>query len=117
MLSENDLRHGDETTALHRLQEALALDPDFVRGWNAYAEVMLRSHRFPEAAIALRRALSLRPAHPLIHLNVARLYRLQNNTASAHRELNACAVALEGTPERDTYFPAITAEQNLLKNP
>ncbi|MEO0399295.1 MAG: tetratricopeptide repeat protein [Pseudomonadota bacterium] len=61
-LAKLHLLSGDETTALERIDEALAIDPEDAEAIGVKAAIMFRSSNRDEALALARRALAIKPA-------------------------------------------------------
>ncbi|HET7730306.1 MAG TPA: tetratricopeptide repeat protein [Usitatibacter sp.] len=77
------LDRGDAAAALQAFQAATNADPKNVRAWNNLGIALQALERIDEAIRAFVHTLSLDPAYPLAHFNLARLYRLRGDRKRA----------------------------------
>ena len=69
-----DFAVGDEAGALTKLNEAVALAPDFFEAWLAKAEVHFAQRQFDDALQAGETALSLKPKDIHVHTSLSRIW-------------------------------------------
>src|SRR6202000_1552830 len=112
--AQNDRAQGHDILARQKLTEALRLNPDFVRGLNASADLALQMGRLSQAEGFPRRVLSLPPNHPLPRLHLDHLCRLKKAPVAENQELQICVTDLVGTRELQDYEPLLRQEMQLL---
>jgi tetratricopeptide (TPR) repeat protein len=69
-----DFALGDESAALAKLEEAVAVDASCFEAWLAKAEVHFSLRQFDEALAAGEQALVLRPKDIHIHTSLSRIW-------------------------------------------
>jgi len=78
-----DFAVGDETGALTKLNEAVALAPDFFEAWLAKAEVHFAQRQFDDALQAGEMALNLKPKDIHIHTSLSRIWMERGDKTKA----------------------------------
>jgi tetratricopeptide (TPR) repeat protein len=78
-----DFAVGDEAGALTKLNEAVALAPDFFEAWLAKAEVHFAQRQFDDALQAGEKALNLKPKDIHIHTSLSRIWMERGDKTKA----------------------------------
>jgi tetratricopeptide (TPR) repeat protein len=76
---------GDVTTAEENFRRALVLDPKLDRAWYGLGLVLIRQHRYDEAAAALKRNTELQPMSPYGWYQLARVHMDRQQPDEARR--------------------------------
>lgn len=69
-----DFTMGDDSSAVTKLEEALAIDSESFEAWHALAEVHFSARRFQEALTAAEKAHGLRPDDVFINTSLSRIW-------------------------------------------
>lgn len=88
------IRQGDLDEAIHNLEIATVLAPEWAPGWVNMGVAFMRMGKEEEAFDALQKALAVEPGNSSAMINLSRVYRNQGRTEEANNALRAAA---EGT--------------------
>ena len=76
---------GDISAAEANFRRALAMDPKLDRAWYGLGLVLIRQHRYDEAAAALKRNTELQPMSPYGWYQLARVHMVRQQPEEARR--------------------------------
>lgn len=88
----------DLDTAVARIEQQLALNPDDVRGWTVIAPAYTEMGRFADAAQAYRRVIELSGATPKLQTSLAEALLLEADGAGSDEAMSLLRAAADGDP-------------------
>lgn len=80
-----DFALGENETALRKLREAVARQPDSFEAWHALTEIHFSMRQLDEALEAGQKALAVAPEDIHIHTSLSRIYMERGDKATAEK--------------------------------
>jgi 4-amino-4-deoxy-L-arabinose transferase-like glycosyltransferase len=109
--AREDLNRSSIESGLHKLDQALALDPTLTSALNAYgAAYLLSGKNLHHAESKLKKAVDLRPNNALALLNLARVYRQLGRRDLTRRYLQQAESAIQQSGEYLSLAPVVESE-------
>lgn len=87
-LGDIEMRNGNAEKALDLLQRATRLKNDIRLAYTDLGIIYFEKKDYPNATVALRKAIALDPEHPEAHYRLGRLYTAMGNTTAAKQEFD-----------------------------